>query len=323
MIGAIVWGRKTVRRLLGYAADFCPICACARPFAVTRVGSAGHVYFITVGDGELVCHDRACTVCGVDLNAEPERYTSLAKATMPMDALLASTNPHFDDANRDRLALEDTIRANPMALSPQDRLTLIMTPFVLLAPRVSARDQKGGLNRGFMHREVMPVLVRALRRLQPSAKELQTTLLRLVQLKELIGSKIRLDELAAALANAGPAANPTQVVWTAVKPRAQLNAARLSRITSYLLGGAAVLMALATLLPSQTRQSVAPMLGLVWLAAGLAYGLHRTGRAIEQGKPWGRTCGLVVGGLMLLSFPVGTLAGAYMLWSLALRWEET
>lgn len=48
----IVWGKKHVFDMVGYVADFCPICRDVRRFMMQEILLAGHVYGLTVGDFE-------------------------------------------------------------------------------------------------------------------------------------------------------------------------------------------------------------------------------------------------------------------------------
>lgn len=135
----IFWGRKAVVRKLGHVADFCPICRDQRAFAVERVGSAGHVYYISFGDGELVGFQRTCQTCHTTLQAEPTVYTALSKQALPLDELKRRTYPNLDEVLRERMALEDTIKTAPHSLSMEDRHALIRQAFTLLSPKVEKR----------------------------------------------------------------------------------------------------------------------------------------------------------------------------------------
>ena len=137
-----IWGKKYVYRQLGYVADFCPICRGPQPFLVRRVGLAGHIYYITAGEGELVGHERTCKGCDTALNADPAIYASFFKERQPLAQLLARTYPNFSTALQDRLALEERVRNTPALLSPQERARLIQLPFALLSPKVESRLAK-------------------------------------------------------------------------------------------------------------------------------------------------------------------------------------
>lgn len=135
----IVWGRKIVRRKLGYVADFCPICRKPATFELQRVGSAGHIYYISAGQGALVGFEKQCTKCHTSLNAEPTHYTSVADKKLAFPALVAQTFPKLHEALKARLDLEEQIRLAPATISPEDRHALIRHPFLLLSPKVEQR----------------------------------------------------------------------------------------------------------------------------------------------------------------------------------------
>ena len=135
----IIWGKKQVTRSLGYAADFCPICRDLRTFEIKRIGIAGHIYHVSLGEGELVGHIRTCAVCDVDLNAKPENYKEIHHKSLPPHELAALTYPGWQQAYAARLAIEKELASPASTFSPQDRLVLIKEPFVLLAPKVEAQ----------------------------------------------------------------------------------------------------------------------------------------------------------------------------------------
>lgn len=135
----IVWGKKTVYRKLGYVADFCPICRQARCFALRRVGMAGHVYYLTAGQGELVGFERICASCAATVQAQPERYLALAKKTASLEELKRVTFPGLDEACAAELRLAQQIRDDPATINGTDRHALIRHPFLLLSPRVEQR----------------------------------------------------------------------------------------------------------------------------------------------------------------------------------------
>ncbi|MBI3373381.1 MAG: hypothetical protein HY017_16770 [Betaproteobacteria bacterium] len=135
----IVWGKKRVTTWLGYVADFCPICRDLRTFEVTRIGLAGHVYYISFGEGELAGHIRTCTACDIDLNARPENYRELHKEKLAPQQLAPLTFPNWAQAHATRLAVEREISSAFGNLAPQVRQVLIREPFELLSPRVEER----------------------------------------------------------------------------------------------------------------------------------------------------------------------------------------
>ena len=135
----IVWGKKAVYKKLGYVADFCTICRCARPFLVRRIGMAGHVYYISAGEGELVGYDRTCQSCQTSYPADPARYQSMAKKPASLRDLVKQTFPGFADAWAARLALEEQVKSSPMLLAAGQRKDLLREAFLALSPKVEKR----------------------------------------------------------------------------------------------------------------------------------------------------------------------------------------
>jgi hypothetical protein len=135
----IVWGRKLVYRNVGFIADLCPICRCTTAFKLVRVGSAGHVYYISAGEGQLVGFERTCLGCGTSLQANPASYVAVSKRALPLAELVNHTFPNLEEALRERLAIEDRVKQDPLSLSSEERRALIRTPFILLSPKVEKR----------------------------------------------------------------------------------------------------------------------------------------------------------------------------------------
>lgn len=135
----IVWGRKIVYRHLGYVADFCPICRSMQPFALRRIGSAGHVYYISTGDGDLVGHDRTCQTCDTPLNGEPDTYASVSRKRLALPELQRITYPNWEETLKGRLTLEAEIAQGTADLNANDRHALIRLPFLLLSPKIERR----------------------------------------------------------------------------------------------------------------------------------------------------------------------------------------
>jgi len=251
----IVWGKKLVHRKLGHVADFCPICRKPRAFVLRRVGSAGHLYYVTVSQGELVGYERTCVQCGTAFNAEPTHYATVAPKLLPLPELARQTFPDLEQAWKDRLDLERQLRSDPHALHADDRKALIRSPFLLLSPKVEKRfasthfDKEVGIaalaalglmiagpatvravapdaadlavlvcmalgvllvivqialaGGRFMRREVLPVLAKCLRPLQPTRGELEAVLAELKTLRHQMATKLKLPELVAQIAGPG------------------------------------------------------------------------------------------------------------------------
>ncbi|MES2205893.1 MAG: hypothetical protein V4525_03740 [Pseudomonadota bacterium] len=135
----IFWGRKIVYRKIGYVADFCPICRSKQSFTLRRIGSASHVYYVSIGEGELVGFDRTCMKCYIAFNADPNIYTSVSKTNECIDTLTKLTFPVYEEVFQERLKIEAQLKNEPLSFSPQERHALIRSPFLLLSPKVEKR----------------------------------------------------------------------------------------------------------------------------------------------------------------------------------------
>jgi len=136
----IVWGQKRVERKIGMVADFCPICREIRPFQLIRVGLAGHVYYVSFGEGKLAGHIIRCGECGLDQSTDPQRYTKAEKdPRVALETLIRDTFPNLRQANASRLELEERIKRSRSSVSAEEYKQLLMEPFALLNPQLEAR----------------------------------------------------------------------------------------------------------------------------------------------------------------------------------------
>lgn len=248
----IVWGKKLVYRKIGFVADFCPICRTVQAFLVKRVGLAGHVYYLSAGEGELAGFERTCQSCATTFVTDPGKYQEIVKKSASLADLRERTYADIDVVLHDRLQLEARIINAPLSLSSEERIDLIRSPFLMLAPKVEKRYASTDLDKEvalalvaalalmvagpaaalalipdagpgivlvfilaavalvgwqiamaksrFMKRQVIPVLAKALRPLQPSEGELKAAVAELSKLGHKIGTKLKLPELQAQLA---------------------------------------------------------------------------------------------------------------------------
>ena len=146
----IVWGTKVTTRRMGYVAEFCPICRGVRPLQVDSVNSVGHLYFIPLGRGKVVCYRGRCADCGLLREVDPLAYLSFAGTSGgSIQALVAETFPGLADVYAERLAFEDKLRERLGSLSGDERTASILEPFEAIAPMVEGRtavefDRKSG-----------------------------------------------------------------------------------------------------------------------------------------------------------------------------------
>jgi hypothetical protein len=144
----IVWGRKIKRQMLGFVADFCPLCRKSNAFKLERIGSARHVYYISFGEGELVGYERTCIECGTPIEAVPSSYSAVAERLAPLGELKYQTYPSLDQVVADRMFLEERIRREPQSFSEPERYNLIMTSFFLIAPKVERHFASTRIDKG-------------------------------------------------------------------------------------------------------------------------------------------------------------------------------
>lgn len=129
--------------MLGWVADFCPICRQPRAFRRVRVGLVSHLYFVSIGSGKLVGFEVECSECGTSLETEETRHASVEK-NRPGDfaALAAATMPNMPELLGARLALEKTVRESPKSLDPELRERMLAEPFTILNPVLEARQKQ-------------------------------------------------------------------------------------------------------------------------------------------------------------------------------------
>ncbi len=144
----IIWGKKYVYTRLGYVADFCYLCREVRPFELERIGLAGHIYYVSLTQGELVGHRRRCTTCGTEFDAAAERYARTLKERRPVRELLPQTFPDLARHHAGRFALEKAIRDAFTKLSAADRDALLKEPFKLLAYKAEDRFRNSSVLAG-------------------------------------------------------------------------------------------------------------------------------------------------------------------------------
>lgn len=245
----IVWGRKIRRRTAGYVADYCPLCRAKRAFELQDVRSAAHVYYVSLGSGKLVGHERKCEECGTSFQANPTSYASVSRTRASPDELERLTFPNLDAAIKEQVALDERIRRQ--RLTPAERQSLIKAPFVYLSPKVERRfaatqlDARAGIalaagvalvflgglgarqwalvapelvllvcvaggialvvwqvlasGSRFMRREIVPVLARSLKPLEPTQEEIELVLKEFRRVKHKIGRKLRVADLMAGM----------------------------------------------------------------------------------------------------------------------------
>lgn len=104
-------------------------------------------------------------------------------------------------------------------------------------------------------------------------------------------------------------------------------AARVIRLLALLQLLAGLGIVAAVLIPmvdsDQGGVSVGFIGFLVIVCVGLPALVLCIARAVSRHEGWARIAGLVYGVLLLLGFPLGTIAGLYIIWGLGPNWAES
>lgn len=61
---------------------------------------------------------------------------------------------------------------------------------------------------------------------------------------------------------------------------------------------------------------------VVLLFVGVAFAYLKIGSAVKQHREWARIAGLIVGGVSLFGFPIGTAIGVFVLYYLGVGWDD-
>lgn len=133
------WGRKHVYKKMGFVADFCPLCREVRSFQLDRIGLVGHVYYISLGKGELLGYARTCMNCKTVLNGNLDLYREVSKKLVEQGELQRTTFPNLHSHHSERLALEQSIKHSPGEVPNDTRHAILKEPFFLLNPSVEKR----------------------------------------------------------------------------------------------------------------------------------------------------------------------------------------
>lgn len=324
----LVYGTRIKYKKLGYVADFCALCCEVRQFSIERVGAAGHLYYVSFGEGKLVEYRRVCLHCHTQYQADTHDYRTLAPAPGPVAALQQETFHNLEQARRHELELARQVRADPHALPFDVRMRMLAQPFLILSMRLEQRSSlsQGESSASYMRREIYPLLGSALARLKPRGHELEQTLERLRQMKDAVARKVKLPQLTAAIAAAEqpPARAPLSRRSGGGVPAGYMEAARLFRLMSLLALVGLLLMGL-TMAGDLARDE--PLDGALLLFAGAMAAVPALLHfvivpGIVRHEERARMGGIAIATLVLLAIPIGTLVGGYLLWCLTSGWRD-
>jgi hypothetical protein len=141
----IYFGRTSVDRPLGRAADFCAFCRGVRAFRIYQVESVRSIYFFRLGGGIDVGQSKVCESCKLRSAVSPQGYRTLSTdPDVDLEALIAETNPEIRRNFASRLLLEERIKARK--LTPGERAGLLREPFEMAAEVLARRDEESRLD---------------------------------------------------------------------------------------------------------------------------------------------------------------------------------
>lgn len=102
-------------------------------------------------------------------------------------------------------------------------------------------------------------------------------------------------------------------------------AGRLIRLLGYIVliigGGLALALILPSMLSKGAGFPVLKMVFLLFLISAVPAFLIYLGGAVKRHEPWARVAGIIYGVILLGGFPIGTIPGIYILWSLGFNWN--
>ncbi|OGP52945.1 MAG: hypothetical protein A2Y65_05195 [Deltaproteobacteria bacterium RBG_13_52_11] len=105
-------------------------------------------------------------------------------------------------------------------------------------------------------------------------------------------------------------------------------AGRVTRLLAWISGISVLAIAAAILIPlvaNPQQAETGPIVVVVIVLALIALFVYFQlvlGAAIKQHKEWGRKVGIGYGVILLFGFPIGTIAGAYVLYCLIKGWDQ-
>ena len=135
----VIWGSKRIEKSLGYVAEYCPICRKINEFQVFKVNTVSHIYYISLGEGNLLGYIGKCEQCGTKRQVDAIKYRNLEKqAHTNIETLVINTNPNVRNENAVRIEIDNQINEKAI-IQPKDREVLIREPFLLLEHNVVER----------------------------------------------------------------------------------------------------------------------------------------------------------------------------------------
>lgn len=135
----IIYGERNVRKPVGFVADACPHCREVTAFRIFKVNRVSHIYYINLGSGQNLGHERQCMVCNTHLAVDTHRYAFVRPTNIGLDDLRAITFPNLDEFYASQRELARKLAGDPAALNADERAIALRQPFAALAPIVQKK----------------------------------------------------------------------------------------------------------------------------------------------------------------------------------------
>jgi len=174
-------------KLLGYAADYCPICRNIEAFQIFESRLRYHLwYLIPVGRGESLGYKKLCEGCETKSEGFLNAYRELSRSPRKsLDDLIAKTNPVVRETYKEKLAFADRLETDTVGLDETARHRLMMEAFSLAEPHFSS---------GFGH-QGKRILTVSLRPLAPKEEEIRACLQRYRDTGSRMGARLRTEDV--------------------------------------------------------------------------------------------------------------------------------
>ena len=326
----LVYGSTITYKRLGYAADFCPLCAAPRQFAIERVGKSHHLYWISFGEGKLLEYRRVCLHCHTQYAADPLEYRTLAKAPAPLAQLTRETFHNLAHARAAQMQRARQARDDPASLTAPMRHQMLLEPFLIVSAQLTLRRLLAGgeLESTYIKREIYPLLAGALARLTPSQEEIDTVMQHLRQARDGLAKHLKTPLLMAAineqLSGPAPVRPPLSRRRGGGVQAGYMDAVRTLRLLALLCMVVLAGMALV-LVGDLVRGEPLPLAMaaiMTALGAAAAFMHHVAAPKIARHAPAGRVAGFAVAALCCALIPIGPFIGLYLLWCLTVGWGD-
>jgi hypothetical protein len=145
-------GTKRKEKPIGFASDICPMCRDIKVVQVYKVSMAGHLYGVSLSEGETAGHYKSCEDCNSVQYIDITQYQTLSESRLTVEELIPRTFPSINEVYREEISFYEKIRNTPSSLSQDERNLIIRDLFNYLAHPIeelyskdTSFDKKSGM----------------------------------------------------------------------------------------------------------------------------------------------------------------------------------